>query len=467
MRRRPTCSGERASRRPARSWTRRLRRDRLHDREAHRRTRPRLRRPGRRLRRRGRRPLRQLEPGGDRTRRGHRRRARDRVRLRTGEQLRLRRVGRLCRRDRARGRGRARGGPRSRADERDRPSVPGRNGDPPRRPGAVPSVELRQRARPARRRGGRPRPRAHARAPRQERRAMCRRDRFRTCPGRPRRRRDATAVPRPRPLLRKAHPLKSYAVAARSPRRTAPRGMYISADEPKRSVRSTPAGDGRRVLIVGGEGGRLGRGPRRDGALRQAGALPAGTVRRRGRVPLVDPRLRPARRAALHRPAPARRRPGPRRDRLREVGDDEGDARRDDADRRCARPAQRVRRPLHGHAPRRAAIRLPLRHGERPRRARVRARPCAAPGWSGRTGRARAGRRHRLPDRNEALRRPPRRRRPAPLALGPLSPPGLHRRLECRPTGPGSAPVTARALRPTGRSCRGRRPRIFRQILVP
>jgi nitrite reductase/ring-hydroxylating ferredoxin subunit len=42
--------------------------------------------------------------------------------------------------------------------------------------------------------------------------------------------------------------------------------MYISADEPRRSVRSTPAGDGRRVVLVGGEGGR----PGDDGAERYA-----------------------------------------------------------------------------------------------------------------------------------------------------------------------------------------------------
>lgn len=49
----------------------------------------------------------------------------------------------------------------------------------------------------------------------------------------------------------KAHPLSSHAVAAEVAE--APRGMYISVDEPTRSVRSTPAGpDGGRVLIVGG-----------------------------------------------------------------------------------------------------------------------------------------------------------------------------------------------------------------------
>jgi glycine/D-amino acid oxidase-like deaminating enzyme/nitrite reductase/ring-hydroxylating ferredoxin subunit len=51
----------------------------------------------------------------------------------------------------------------------------------------------------------------------------------------------------------KAHPVKSYAVAAAVDEAAAPLGMYISIDEPTRSVRSTPAGDGRRILVVGGE----------------------------------------------------------------------------------------------------------------------------------------------------------------------------------------------------------------------
>jgi nitrite reductase/ring-hydroxylating ferredoxin subunit len=51
----------------------------------------------------------------------------------------------------------------------------------------------------------------------------------------------------------KAHPTKSYAVAATVDAVGAPHGMYISIDEPTRSVRSTPAEGGRRVVIVGGE----------------------------------------------------------------------------------------------------------------------------------------------------------------------------------------------------------------------
>ena len=60
----------------------------------------------------------------------------------------------------------------------------------------------------------------------------------------------------------KAHPTKSYAVAASVDE--APRGMYISIDQPTRSVRSTPGEDGRRVLIVGGEGHKPGADPDTD-----------------------------------------------------------------------------------------------------------------------------------------------------------------------------------------------------------
>ena len=56
----------------------------------------------------------------------------------------------------------------------------------------------------------------------------------------------------------KAHPMKSYAIAAEVDEGAAPRGMYISSDGPTRSIRSAPAGEGRRMLIVGGEGHKPG-----------------------------------------------------------------------------------------------------------------------------------------------------------------------------------------------------------------
>jgi glycine/D-amino acid oxidase-like deaminating enzyme len=61
-------------------------------------------------------------------------------------------------------------------------------------------------------------------------------------------------------LFAKAHPQKSFAVSAEIDEKSAPRGMYISIDEPTRSIRSAPAGAARRHLIVGGESRRLGDG---------------------------------------------------------------------------------------------------------------------------------------------------------------------------------------------------------------
>jgi len=59
----------------------------------------------------------------------------------------------------------------------------------------------------------------------------------------------------------KAHPMKSYAIAAPCDTERAPRGMYISVDQPTRSIRSTPADGGGRMLIVGGEGHKPGDDP--------------------------------------------------------------------------------------------------------------------------------------------------------------------------------------------------------------
>jgi glycine/D-amino acid oxidase-like deaminating enzyme/nitrite reductase/ring-hydroxylating ferredoxin subunit len=56
----------------------------------------------------------------------------------------------------------------------------------------------------------------------------------------------------------KAHPTKSYAVAGHVRADRAPRGMYVSIDQPTRSVRSAPGTDGGRMLIVGGEGHKPG-----------------------------------------------------------------------------------------------------------------------------------------------------------------------------------------------------------------
>jgi len=57
----------------------------------------------------------------------------------------------------------------------------------------------------------------------------------------------------------KAHPGMSYAVAAEISEPAAPRGMYISIDQPTRSIRSTPSQEAeRRFLVIGGEGHRPG-----------------------------------------------------------------------------------------------------------------------------------------------------------------------------------------------------------------
>jgi glycine/D-amino acid oxidase-like deaminating enzyme/nitrite reductase/ring-hydroxylating ferredoxin subunit len=65
-------------------------------------------------------------------------------------------------------------------------------------------------------------------------------------------------------LFAKVHPAKSYAVAGRMAEGDAPRGMYISVDQPTRSIRSTPAGEGKRWLIVGGEGHKPGEDPQNE-----------------------------------------------------------------------------------------------------------------------------------------------------------------------------------------------------------
>ncbi len=59
----------------------------------------------------------------------------------------------------------------------------------------------------------------------------------------------------------RAHPMKSYVIAAPIGDERAPRGMYISVDQPTRSIRSTPSEDGGRMLIVGGEGHKPGDDP--------------------------------------------------------------------------------------------------------------------------------------------------------------------------------------------------------------
>jgi glycine/D-amino acid oxidase-like deaminating enzyme len=58
----------------------------------------------------------------------------------------------------------------------------------------------------------------------------------------------------------KVHPYRSYVVAGFVDDAVVPRGMYISTGGATRSVRSTPA-DGRRLLLIGGEGHKTGTDP--------------------------------------------------------------------------------------------------------------------------------------------------------------------------------------------------------------
>jgi glycine/D-amino acid oxidase-like deaminating enzyme/nitrite reductase/ring-hydroxylating ferredoxin subunit len=59
-------------------------------------------------------------------------------------------------------------------------------------------------------------------------------------------------------LFTKAHPHRSYAVAGPVEAASAPDGMFISVDQPTRSIRTTPD-QGGRLLLVGGEGHKTGQ----------------------------------------------------------------------------------------------------------------------------------------------------------------------------------------------------------------
>ena len=71
----------------------------------------------------------------------------------------------------------------------------------------------------------------------------------------------------------KAHPQKSFVVSAEMESGHAPRGMYISIDEPTRSIRSAPSGEAGRQLIVGGESRRPGEEQDDEEAYRALGDL--------------------------------------------------------------------------------------------------------------------------------------------------------------------------------------------------
>ena len=55
------------------------------------------------------------------------------------------------------------------------------------------------------------------------------------------------------------HPRRSYVVAAPLEAGVDIDGMFINVSPPTRSLRTAPLGDGRRLLLVGGEGHRVGQ----------------------------------------------------------------------------------------------------------------------------------------------------------------------------------------------------------------
>ena len=74
----------------------------------------------------------------------------------------------------------------------------------------------------------------------------------------------------------KLKPLRSYAAALELPGTTAlPDGMFMSVEQPTRSLRDYPA-DGRRLLLVGGNGHPVGRARSTTGLPRHAGGLDNG-----------------------------------------------------------------------------------------------------------------------------------------------------------------------------------------------
>ena len=96
------------------------------------------------------------------------------------------------------------------------------------------------------------------------------------------------------------HPERSYALGVRV-RGATPQGMYISAEQPTRSIRSHPVDDGE-ILIVGGEGHKTGQGGDTLAALPGARAVrPRALGRREHRVPVGEPGQRDGRPRPVHR----------------------------------------------------------------------------------------------------------------------------------------------------------------------
>ena len=123
------------------------------------------------------------------------------------------------------------------------------------------------------------------------------------------------------------HPERSYSIAV-SLKSAAPEGMYIAAGEPTRSLRSHPVDDGE-LLIVGGEGHKIGQGgdTREHYAALEAFAREHFDVGRRP-LPLVLPGQHAGRRPAVRRAPVAAVSSSLRGHRLSQVGARPGGARR-------------------------------------------------------------------------------------------------------------------------------------------
>ena len=271
-------------------------------------------------------------------------------------------------------------------------------------------------------------------------------------------RRDATAVPRPRAFLREGPPAE--VVRDRGDATTLLVDMYISAERPMRSIRSAPG------PTVGGCSSSVARVTSPARSRTRASVMRGSSVHARALR-----RPRPSYRWSTHDFMPAIACPTsdgcgaatthPRRDRLCKMGSDQGHARRRSSSMRVlGRPNGGL--TVRGDTPRSAAIRPAAHDRERQGRLPVRRRPARGRGqprrgrWPGprrRPGGALGTRQYAVHRDDEGnCTRCPRGARISAASSGGT-----------RPIAPGSVRATARGSQRTGRSCRGRRPRICRR----
>ena len=260
----------------------------------------------------------------------------------------------------------------------------------------------------------------------------------------------------------KAHPTTSYAIAAAVDEGSAPRGMYISVDQPTRSVRSTAGEDGRRIVIVGGEGHKPGAEPDTRRCYERLESFLAdrfeATAEYRwsthdyapldklpyiGRLRRGDERILVATGFAKWGMTKGTLAASMLTDAI--LGrpneyEDLYDANRLDPQRSVATFAKENAAV--------AAFFFRDRH------------KTPTGGGRGRASRSRRGRRR--PDRRQALRRLAHRRRRASSRCPLAAPTWAASSAGTRPTVPGSVPATAPATRQTGRSCKDRPRRTYR-----